>query len=185
MVDAAQERFRHLYDTHYRAVVGYFMRRLGHTPPAQDLTEDVFLIAWRKLDQVPTGEDELYWLYGVAKRVLANHRRKMVGRWRITSRIGPRDALTESVEDQVIRHEEAESVLGALGGLREQDQELIRLAYWDELPHDAIADLVGCSRGAVDVRLHRAVRRLGKELKHSRHLIGEEFPSVLSEEKPC
>lgn len=185
MVDAAQERFRRLYDTHYRAIVGYFLRRLDHTAPAQDLTEDVFLVAWEKLNRVPTGEGELYWLYGVAKRVLANHRRKVTRRWRITSRTGPRDGYTEPVEDQVIRHWEAESVLRALRSIREQDQELIRLAYWEELTHDAIADLVGCSRGAVDVRLHRAVRRLGKELKHSRHLISEEYPLVAPEEKPC
>ena len=183
-MDAAQERFRWLYDTHYPVVVGYFMRRLDHTVSAQDLTEDVFLIAWRKLEQVPTGEDEVYWLYGVAKRVLANHHRKVARRWRITSRIGTQDARPELVEDQVIRHSEAQSVLNALRSLREQDQELIRLAYWEELPHAAIADVSGCSRTAVDVRLHRAVRRLGKALEHSRHFISEEFPSATAEEKP-
>lgn len=184
-MEVAQEQFRRLYDTHYRAIVGYFMRRLDHTGSAQDLTEDVFVIAWGKMDQVPTGEDELYWLYGVAKRVLANRRRKVARRWAIISRADSPEAGPDLVEDQVIRHTEAQGVLNGLGSLREQDQELIRLAYWEELPHAAIADLVGCSRGAVDVRLHRAVRRLGKELERSRHFIGEGFPSVLPEEKSC
>ena len=184
MVDSAQERFRRLYDTHYRPIVGYFIRRLDHNGSAQDLAEDVFLTAWARFDQVPAGDDELFWLYGVAKRVLANHRRKLTRRWKITARTGNPEERTDPVEDQVIRHEEAQTVVNGLESLRIQDQELIRLAYWEELPHAAIAELVGCSKGAVDVRLHRAIRRLRKALEHSRHSLGEEYPSALPEEKP-
>ena len=184
-MDAGQERFKRLYDTHYRAIVGYFMRRLDHTGSAVDLTEDVFLVAWDKLDQVPNAEHELYWLYGVARRVLANHRRKVTRRWRITSRIGSEDAGPQPVLDQVISHTNAEGVHEALENLRTRDQELIRLAYWEELPHAVIADMSGCSRAAVDVRLHRAVRRLGKELEQSPHFSGEALPPAAAKERPC
>ncbi len=184
-MDAAQERFKRLYDTHYRAIVGYFMRRVDHTGSAPDLAEDVFLIVWGKLDQVPNAEEELYWLYGVAKRVLANHRRKVTRRWRIASRIGSEDAGAQPVVDQVMRRVDAEGVREALGSLRERDQELIRLAYWEELPHAVIADLSGCSRATVDVRLHRAVRRLGKSIEHSGHFTGEALPPAVPEERPC
>ncbi len=170
-LDAAEQRFTLLYDEHYRTVLAYVARRLDSISVAQDLAEDVFLIAWNKLDQVPDGEEALYWLYGVAKRVLSNHRRKTARRTRIAAAFlrasSPPD---EGPAEQVVRDAEAEIVHHALHELRATDRELIQLAYWDELPHAAIGEMLGCSRSAVDVRLHRAVRRLRKALTRSRHI---------------
>jgi RNA polymerase sigma-70 factor (ECF subfamily) len=55
--------------------------------------------------------------------------------------------------------------------LRPADQEILRLAAWEELPHDQISRLLGCSVAAVDQRLHRAKKRLAKEF-HKTHLPG-------------
>lgn len=176
-MDAAQQRFTSLYDTRYRDILAYFMRRLDSTPAAQDLTEDVFVIAWRKLDQVPEEPEAAYWLYGVARRTLANYRRTMERRHRLTPTLRPAaQSRLEDPTDQLVRNDEARAVHDAISTLRTSDQELIRLAYWDELPHKVIGDLVGCSRSAVDVRLHRAVRRLRKALAHSGHFPIAELP---------
>lgn len=85
-VNTAERRFTLLCDAHYRAILGYLVRCLDSMVTAQDLTEDVFLIAWRRLDQVPAAEEGGYWLYGVARRVLANHHRKTARRRGITQR---------------------------------------------------------------------------------------------------
>lgn len=170
-VDAAEQRFTLLYDTHYSTILAYLARRLDSVSVAQDLTEDVFLIVWDKLDQVPVDEEALYWLYAVAKRVLSNHRRTSARRLRIGAAFLRAPApLDDGTAEQVVRDAEAETVHRALGRLKETDQELIRLAYWDELPHAAIGQMLGCSRSAVDVRLHRARRRLRKALARSRHI---------------
>lgn len=184
-VNAAEARFTSLYDTHYRAILGYLVRRVHSMATAQDLAEDVFLIAWTKLPDVPTGDEGGYWLYGVAKRVLANHQRKMARRSGITARFRLPSIDSDQPEQQLIRSTEAEAVDDAIAGLRDQDQELIRLAYWDELPHATIGALLGCSRSAVDVRLHRAVRRLRKAMARSGHIKVEEFELRAQEETPC
>ena len=68
-----------------------------------------------------------------------------------------------SPEVVVVRRERDERVLAALGRLRPEDQELLRLALWEELPHAEIAALLGCSRDAATHRIHRATRRVAKE----------------------
>lgn len=160
---------RNLYDDHHRAVLAYFLRRLD-SDTAYEATEDVFLVAWRKLDQIPDGDRSLAWLYSVARRVLANHRRGAARRRRLWHRLADEPATSgEGPEPIVLRNEEHQEVLTALGRLSDKDQELLRLAIWEELPHADIGDLLGCSVGAVDVRLHRAVRRLEKGLRQAGH----------------
>ena len=165
-------RFRNLYDQHHRAVLAYFLRRLD-SDAAYEATEDVFLVAWRKLERVPEGERSLAWLYSVARRVLANHRRSRTRRRRLWNRLADEPpAIGQGPEAVVVRKEEHEELLTALAQLPDKDQELLRLAVWEELPHAEIGELLGCSVGAVDVRLHRAVRRLEKGLRRAGHRPG-------------
>ena len=56
-------------------------------------------------------------------------------------------------------------MLEALRKLRPADQEVLRLAVWEELPHREIAELLGCTAHAVDQRVHRAAKRLGRQLR--------------------
>lgn len=166
---AKEEAFRRLYDRHHRAVLAYFLRRTDRES-AYDCTEDAYLVAWRKLDAIPEGEAALAWLYAVSRRVLSNHRRSSMRRARLTKRLfGLGPTASAEPEPQVIRRAEEDEVVAAIADLSERDQEVIRLAYWEELPHTRIAGLLGCSVGAVDVRLHRAVRRLEKGLRRAGH----------------
>ncbi|NNF11144.1 MAG: RNA polymerase subunit sigma-24, partial [Acidimicrobiia bacterium] len=74
LVRSGEAEFRMLYDRHYDAIHSYFLRRTD-TSSAPDLTAEVFLVAWRRIDDVPRGEDTLLWLYGVAANMAAHHRR--------------------------------------------------------------------------------------------------------------
>ena len=161
--------FRGLYDRHHRDVLAYFMRRTDRDG-AREGTEDVFLVAWRRIEDVPEGDGELRWLYGVARRVLANRRRSTQRRNRLTRRLqGLGAPPSDGPETQLIRRVEEQEVVDALGHLSAADQEVVRLAYWEELPHADIGEILGCSVGAVDTRLHRAVRRIEKELASAGH----------------
>ena len=165
-------RFRNLYDQHHRAVLAYFLRRLD-SDAAYEATEDVFLVAWRKLGAIPEGERSLAWLYSVARRVLANYRRGAARRRRLWHRLADEAVpFGQGPEAVVVRKEEHDELHTALARLPDKDQELLRLAVWEELPHAAIGDLLSCSTGAVDVRLHRAVRRLEKGLRQAGHRPG-------------
>ena len=165
----SEARFRHIYQAHHRAVLAYFLRRMDRDG-AYEATEDVFLVAWRKLDDVPEGERALAWLYAVARRVLSNHRRGAARRRRLWTKLADEPPTSsEAPEPIVIRKQEYKEVLDALHRLSQKDQEVLRLAVWEELPHAEIAQLMGCSVGAVDVRIHRATRRLGKGLERPGH----------------
>lgn len=185
-MDAAQARFTDLYGAHYRKVLGYLLRRADCASTAQDLTEEVFLVAWRKLDAIPHGVEAEYWLYAVARKTLASHARKTTNRLRIAQRLLGRNRQPDPQPDDVlVRSEDAQLLFDALEELRDRDRELIRLAYWEELPHAAIADLLGITRGNVDVRLHRAIRRLAKELARSGHIQVEGLHPGTAKESEC
>ena len=165
--------FRELYDRHHREVFAYFSRRTDRET-SLECTEDVFLVAWRRFGDVPEGGGELRWLYGVARRVLANRRRSLMRRNRLVRRLlGLGVSLPEEPEAQVIQRAEEQEVVDAIGRLSGTDQEVVRLAYWEELPHADIGMIIGCSAGAVDTRLHRAIRRIEKELALPGHKQGE------------
>jgi len=183
MQPRTESAFRGLYDRRHREVLAYFLRRTDRDS-ALDCTEDVFLVAWRRFGDVPEGERELRWLYGVARHVLANRRRSMFRRNRLTRRLlGLGASLPEEPETQLIQRIEEQEVIDALGHLSAGDQEIVRLAYWEELPHAAIGQIVGCSAGAVDTRLHRAVRRIEKELAAPGHKPHERLSASTGDEK--
>ncbi|MDA0185681.1 hypothetical protein OJ997_35580, partial [Solirubrobacter phytolaccae] len=73
MNPSRQARFEALFTEHYAAVHRYALRR-AEPPLAEEVVNEAFLVAWRKLDQVP--EEPLPWLYSTAGHVLANRRRE-------------------------------------------------------------------------------------------------------------
>jgi RNA polymerase sigma factor (sigma-70 family) len=175
-VTAAEEdvrRFQAVYEAHYGAVAAYVRRRTTDRADAQDAVADTFTIAWRRLDEVPDGEAALAWLYGVARRVLANQRRGNVRRRDLSVRGETQKPVSADVQDEVVRADERRIVLAALSRLRPADQEILRLAVWEELSHRDIAGVVGCSEPSVAVRLHRARTRLGREIGKEERRVGQ------------
>ena len=70
-----QARFEAVYAAYRTPVLGYALRRTLSPDDAADILAETFLVAWRKLDQVPTGPDARLWLFAVARNALANHYR--------------------------------------------------------------------------------------------------------------
>lgn len=167
-------RFEAIYQAHYGAVAAYARRRAADPVDAQDAVAETFTIAWRRLPELPEGDGALPWLYGVARRVLANQRRGNRRRTDLSVRLGGPQPEPAGLDSELIASEERRTVLAALARLRESDQEILRLAVWDELPHRDIAGLVGCSEASVAVRLHRARTRLGREIGKEERRVGQE-----------
>ena len=162
---SADLRFRGIYDETYARVFAYCLRRAPYED-AKDAAADVYLILWRRLDEVPTGASTLPWLYVTARYVVANQRRSKERQLRLWERIR-RDGQqhVDSPEVIVVRRAEDREVLAAISKLSLLDQEVIRLAVWEELPQTGIGDVIGCSDRAVTMRLHRAKRRLARHLR--------------------
>jgi RNA polymerase sigma factor (sigma-70 family) len=149
--------FRGVYARHYPDVVRYGLRRLDGLTAAEELAQEVFLVAWRRRSELPART--LPWLYGVARRLLANH-------WRSQRAVPPPVELTEAAaldrHDGVVR---LVDVRAALGRLSDDDQEILRLVGWEQLSLSEAALVLGCGPATAKVRLHRARRRLTEMLR--------------------
>jgi RNA polymerase sigma-70 factor (ECF subfamily) len=135
---------------------------------------ETFSIAWRRVDELPEGDAARPWLFGVARRVLANQRRGNRRRSSLSSRLRAQDVGTVEIEGPVVAADERRIVLAALARLRDADREVLRLAVWEELPHREIAVVIGCAEASVAVRLHRARNRLAKEIAKEERRAGQE-----------
>ena len=152
-------RFDALFTAHQRHVLAYAMRRTQAQADAEDVAAETFTIAWRKIDDIPAVEP-LPWLYAVARRVLANHRRGNGRRERLAALLRVEDVATP------IRAGEDRDgpVFAALASLSPADQELLRLVAWEELGNQQIAAVLGITPNAVAIRLHRARTRFADAL---------------------
>jgi RNA polymerase sigma factor (sigma-70 family) len=159
--DERRRRFEEVYAANCGPILGYVLRRTDNPDDAADVIAETFLTAWRRLDAVPPGDQARLWLYGVARRVLANHRRGE--RRRIAANDRLRAQLTARYQPPEYTGELAE-IAAAFRSLPEPDRELLALVGWEGLDHGQVAAVLGCSRNAVRIRLHRARRRLAAEL---------------------
>jgi RNA polymerase sigma-70 factor (ECF subfamily) len=156
--ELAKVRFGRLYREQARAILAYALRRVENPEDASDVVAETFLVAWRRLDEVPLGGGERLWLYAVARRVTANIRRAEGRRTRLSERLAqtlPRQLVTPPEPGG-----EAADVLRAMAGLGEEERELLLLVTWDELSPKEAAKVLGLSQLATRSRLHRARRRL-------------------------
>ena len=160
----SDSRFRRLYDQHELAIREYCSRRLG-VQEANDAAAEVFLVVWRKIENLPSPPEQLPWLYGVARNVINNTRRSGRRLGRLRARLSAGGEVAGSApEAQVVRREEDRLVLEAMSRLRSADRELLQLHAWEELSRSELAATFGISVGAADMRLKRALRRLERML---------------------
>jgi RNA polymerase sigma factor (sigma-70 family) len=152
-------RFETLLAAHHAAVRYYVVRRAGGGVAVDDAVADTFLVAWRRLDDVPDAPRP--WLLGVARRVLADQRRAARRRRSLTERlrlVSPAPPAWESPEGL------SAELTDALRGLTEHEREALLLVAWDGLSAAEAAVAAGCSPAALRVRLHRARRRVAAQL---------------------
>ncbi len=150
-----RRRLEALFHAHAAAVWAYAARR-ADAGTADDITSDVFVIAWRRLDDVP--EDALPWLLACARRVVAN-------RWRATRRqTALRERLSRERPPAPAPATWDSALSDALRSLRPDDREVLMLIAWEGLDAGQAATVIGCTRRALTMRLHRARRRLAAAL---------------------
>ncbi|MEI7742918.1 MAG: sigma-70 family RNA polymerase sigma factor [Chloroflexota bacterium] len=161
----ANARFERLFPLVRDPLVRYLARRAA--PDAvEDLFAEVLAVAWRRRADLPVGE-ELPWLYGTARRVLANHRRAGSRFGRLLERLafhqrsaGPGPAAGRAAGDL-----DLDAAMAALSAV---DAEVLRLWAWEELAPREIGAVLGISANAASIRLHRAKERLRSRLETER-----------------
>jgi RNA polymerase sigma factor (sigma-70 family) len=151
---ARRQRFDALFASYSPDIVAYCGWRAGSPSDAQDAVSEVFLTAWRRLDELPDGDAARVWLYATARRVIANQRRS--GRRRAA--LHERLAAEPSHGDEPTDREET-LVHEALRRLGPRDREVLLLVEWEGLTPAQAASVLGCLTVTARGRLHRARRR--------------------------
>lgn len=182
---AHEEAFRRLYAAHFDAVLGFTLRRTDRPEDAADATADTFLVAWRRLAHVPEGEAARPWLYGVARRTLANQRRGDGRRAALGQRLRVQvaQAMVDLAEEVVHRAD----VTAAMRRLSARDEEVLQLHIWEGLEPREIGEVLGLPGTVVRPRLSRAKARLrdllGNDPPPTGHLPAEPVASSPKEER--
>lgn len=158
-------RFAVLYRQYHPQVLAYALRRVS-PDNAREAVAETFLIAWRRLPDVP--DTVLPWLLVTARNVLRDQHRRGIRQQAMAEAVAAlrRDAAQPDPEASVL---ERLTVLEALSQLSERDREVLILTVWDGLSHRDAAVVAGCSIGSFAVRLHRARGRLAAALDRIDH----------------
>jgi RNA polymerase sigma-70 factor (ECF subfamily) len=141
-----------LYDSEAVRLRGWLQRELGDRETATDLTAETFaraLVAMRR----QRGGDQTAWLYGIARHLLADYRRRQ----RVED--AARRKLAMPLRTWSDYHDGEPDVPG-LDELAEADREALELRIVDDLSYEAVAERLGVSAGAARMRVHRALSRL-------------------------
>jgi RNA polymerase sigma-70 factor (ECF subfamily) len=142
--------FETFYRNHYKAISRYAARRVPQNSH-DEVVAATFVVAWRKFANVKS--PSLPWLYRIASFEVSHERRRL-GRQAQVVELNDLHLIDTAPVDQVF------DVSKAFSQLSESDAELLRLVYWENLSRSEIADVLGLSVNAVNVRYHRSLDRL-------------------------
>lgn len=151
--------FDDFYGAHLNAVANYVSRRCSQAD-VLDVVAETFVVAWRRFEEIPDDSTARPWLYGVARRVLANHirgsRRRAALSERLQSEWQPAVVSSPATTLAPLRR--------ALDTLTESDREVLMLAGLEELSPAEIAVALELTPEAARTRLSRARSRLRAQL---------------------
>lgn len=159
-------RFDELYVKYRSRILAYCRTRSRSAADGEDALAEVYLVAWRRLDEIPTGDAARAWLYATARRVTANQLRSAHRSLSLFERlsawhIGP------SFHELADASDADELIHTVLNRLKPIDREVLLLAEWEQLSSAEIAAVIGCSSGSARGRLHRARRRFREAYEYA------------------
>jgi RNA polymerase sigma-70 factor (ECF subfamily) len=143
----------------YAARVHAYLLHRADPQTAQDVLQEVFVTAFGKADQIP--DPPLGWLFGTARRLLANRFRGFRRHDQLIARL-MNDVGQESDPET---YELKQAFAQTLATLPSSDREVLTLTAWYDLTLLQAAEALGCSASAYGVRLHRARKRLAVALE--------------------
>src|SRR6478609_918135 len=164
--ESRRERFERVAPGLVEPLRRYLARRTD-ADTAEDVLAETLLVCWRRIDDLP--EEPLPWAYAVAANCLRNAERAARRQRRVAAKVAalePRPVAAEPADDPDLAQ--------ALGRLRAEDAELLRLWAWEQLAPAEIATVLGISANAASIRLHRAREKLKDRLRKTAGAAGHE-----------
>lgn len=164
------QAFAALYDRYFQRIYRYALRRTGDHTLAEDITSATFEKALRHLRKYGwKGKSYLAWLYRLAYHQMIQHHRR---NQRYVS-LPPDQSTNIDVEGQAQSRLQQHALIQAYQRLSDDDQELLALRLFDQLPGTVVAEILECSPQNVYVRTYRALERLRGNLEALAEFNGE------------
>ncbi|MFE4082007.1 RNA polymerase sigma factor [Paenarthrobacter sp. YIM B13468] len=156
MLSERELAFIAIHKNSYPSVFRFVRRRVESAEIAEEIAADVFRVIWQKWDD--DSQPDLPYLLTVARNLVGNAYRSR----------DRQQALQEKLRTTAVERfgDDSENVVvqDAMARLREQDRDILQLAYWDGLGCVEIARVLNCSESAAKVRLHRARGAFRKQM---------------------
>lgn len=151
---------RELYDRYGRVVYSFAYRLTNDATLSEECVQDVFLALWRRAaDFDPTRAKLTTWLFVVARNRAIELGRQKARRPELRDELEPAGHSPDPA-DLVAVADQAQRLAEAFAELPEEQLEVLRLAYFDELSHTEIAEVIGIPLGTVKGRVRLALQRL-------------------------
>ncbi|MFC6354586.1 RNA polymerase sigma factor [Luethyella okanaganae] len=148
------DAFALFYGSNYELLLSVAQQRLSGLADAEDVTHETFRVAW--MHHLEGNELTLSWIYRVLRNIIGNEYQRLVRSEQLRQQVLP--LYVEQVLS--IDDDDALEVRRCMNDLREEDRELLFMAYWEDLTRHEMAEILGTSVVSVRVRLLRARRAL-------------------------
>jgi RNA polymerase sigma-70 factor (ECF subfamily) len=166
--DELATRFEDLASQYGERLMAYLLRRVD-TRDAPDVAADTLLTAWRRIRVMPDHQEQAFWwLLSIARRTAANHRRGIIRRTNLADRLRAMPmsvSAPAAIDEQIVLRD-------AIMILSDDDQELVRLVYWDGLQIRAAAAVLGVGEATARKRMQRARESLRSALAEDDDPVG-------------
>jgi RNA polymerase sigma-70 factor (ECF subfamily) len=163
--------FERLYKRYERRVYQYVCTFVYDSTMAEEILTDTMLAVWRGAGTFGGGSRVSTWIFGIARHKALDALRRS-GRHRHDVTLDSAVDLTspqQSPAEGVLRNQVAAVTQRALAALTVEHREVLRLVFYEELPYEEIATLLGIPENTVKTRVYYAKQRLKEQLERVTH----------------
>jgi len=153
--ESLNQLYTHFFDKIFKFI--YF--RVNHKESAEDLTEEVFIKAFQKIQSLKNSEYFSAWLYQIAKNQIIDYYRKNTETVNITE-VEYLLEYEENLGAHLDRSQDAESLAKHLQKLPREQRLVLQMKFFEEIDNTSIAEILNKSEGAIRVIQHRALVKL-------------------------
>lgn len=150
--------FEGFYRNEYRGLLAVALVLAGDNGAAEDLVQEAFISAHRRWDRVSQYDNPRAWVRRVLINKATSRHRRVTAEIRAVTRLGPPEQAQPDLSP------ETNGVWSAVHRLPRRQRQAVALHYVGQLSMAEIADVMGCSEGAVKAHLHRAREALRQSL---------------------
>lgn len=154
-----KDAFGQIYKIYFNKIYRYCRIQLSSEEAAQDTAQETFFKAWKAISTFSNydGSSIQAYLFRIARNTIIDLSRKK-------PELSLDNALevetNDNFEDELNKKEDIEMVQQALLKLEEDDRQIVVLRFFEEMPHEQIAQVTGLNTGTIRVKLHRVLNKL-------------------------